>query len=118
MLIKSAISLFLVNGIIFMILGMHFNPSVAISFLFCASLLTVNFVGLALMWWYTISYQKAGLPTLIAIIKYPLIGFSIYWAGKKPWINEVGIIIGVCSFPIIIVVTLLIITIRKRKFLH
>lgn len=108
MIKKSAIALFLANGLIFLILGLSFNSGMAISFLFCSTLLLINYVVLAVMWRYIILRQKAGLAALVALIKYPIMGISIYWAGRQPWMNSIGITIGICAFLIIIVLTLLI----------
>jgi len=108
MIKKSAMSLFLANGLIFVGLFMYFGAPMAISFLFSSTLLLINFVVLATMWKYIIVHQKAGLVALVALIKYPLIGISIYWAGKQPWMNSIGISIGICAFLIIIVLSLLI----------
>ncbi len=114
MIKKSAITMFLANAIIFFILGVYFNSSMAISFLFSSMLLLANYVGLALMWKFIILRQKAGLAGLIALIKYPIIGLSIYWAGRQPWMNPIGITIGICAFLIIIVLSLLIYKDRKN----
>jgi hypothetical protein len=108
MIKKSAISLFLANGFIFIGLFMYFGAPMAISFLFSSTLLLINFVVLATMWKYVIVYQKSSLVALVALIKYPLMGISIYWAGKQPWMNSIGISIGICAFLIIIVLSLLI----------
>lgn len=106
--------MFLVNGIIFAVLAFYFNSAVAISFLFSSMLLLINYVGLAIMWKIIISSQKAGLAALVALIKYPIIGFSIFWAGRQPWMNSIGITIGICAFLINIVLTLLILKDRKN----
>lgn len=108
MIKKSALALFLANGLIFIGLFVYLGAPIAISFLFSSTLLLINYVVLAMMWKYIIVYQKAGLAALVALIKYPLIGISIYWAGKQPWMNSIGISIGICAFLIIIVLTLLI----------
>jgi hypothetical protein len=114
MIKKSSISLFLANGIIFVALGMYFNSAMAISFLFSSSLLLINYVVLAVMWKYIILRQQAGLAALVALIKYPIMGISIYWAGRQSWMNSIGITIGICAFLIIIVLTLLIHKDRKN----
>lgn len=114
MIKKSAISLFMANGLIFMALFIYFGPPMAISFLFSATLLLINFVVLAVMWKYIMKTGKAGVPALVALIKYPLIGVSIFWAAKQPWMNSIGIAIGICAFLLIIVLTLLITKDRKN----
>ncbi len=114
MIKKSAISLFAANGVIFVVLGIYFNSAMAISFLFSSMLLLINYVVLAIMWKHIILRQKAGLAALVALIKYPIIGISIYWAGKQPWMNSIGITIGICAFLFIIVLTLLIDKDRKN----
>jgi hypothetical protein len=108
MIKKSAMSLFLANGLIFIGLFVFFGAPMAISFLFSSTLLLINYVVLAMMWKYIIVYQKAGLAALVALIKYPLIGISIFWASKQSWMNSIGISIGICAFLIIIVLSLLI----------
>ncbi len=114
MIKKSAISMFLTSGIIFLILGIYFSSGMAISFLFSSMLLLINYVVLAVMWKYIILRQKTGLAALVALIKYPIIGLSIYWAGQQPWMNSIGITIGICAFLIIIVLSLLIYKDRKN----
>ncbi|MBC7752777.1 MAG: hypothetical protein H7Z71_00970 [Moraxellaceae bacterium] len=114
MIKKSAIMMSLANGIIFIILGFYFNSPMAISFLFSSMLLLINYVGLAIMWKIIITQRKAGLAALVALVKYPLIGISIFWAGRQPWMNSIGITIGICAFLINIVLTLLILRDRKN----
>ncbi|MBC7458443.1 MAG: hypothetical protein H7235_09205 [Bdellovibrionaceae bacterium] len=114
MIKKSAITMFLANGLIFIVLGMYFNSGMAISFLFSSTLLLINYVVLAVMWKYIILRQQAGLAALVALIKYPLIGISIYWAGRQAWMNSIGITIGICAFLIIIVLSSLIHKDRKN----
>ena len=114
MIKKSALGMFLANGIIFIILGFYFNSSMAISFLFSSTLLLVNYVGLAIMWKIIISQKRSGLAALVALIKYPVIGISIFWAGRQPWMNSIGITIGICAFLINIVLTLLILKDSKK----
>jgi hypothetical protein len=108
MIKRSAISMFLGNVIIFLVLYIYFDQGMAISFLFSSMLLLINYVGLAVMWKYIILREKAGLAALVALIKYPIIGLSIFWAGRQPWMNSIGIAIGICAFLIIIVLNLLI----------
>ena len=106
--------MFLESGIIFAVLFFKLNSAVAISFLFSSMLLLINYIGLAVMWKRIISRQNAGLAALVALIKYPIIGLSLFWAGRQPWMNSIGITIGICAFLINIVLTLLILKDRKN----
>lgn len=108
MIKNLALSLLIVDMIVFSVLSFFFDDSLSKSFLFSSLLLLINLVGLALMWKVVLIYKKSALVTLVALIKYPLIGLSIYWAGRQSWINANGVVIGICSFLIIIVVTVLI----------
>ena len=114
MIKKSAISLLIASGIIFFILKTYFSLPMAISFLFSSMLLLFNYVVLAVMWNYIITRHQVGLAALVALIKYPLIGIAIYLAGQQPWMNYIGIAIGICAFLIVIVLTLLINKDRRK----
>lgn len=113
MIKKSALLMLTISGIIYFILYKLMSTSIALSFLFSSMLLLANYVILAVMWKYIIQQQKAGLAALVALIKYPLMGIFIFWAGRQPWMNSIGIAIGICAFLIIIVLTLLITKDRK-----
>lgn len=107
MIKKVAIVLLAANFILYFILKFKVDSNVAASFLFCAFLLWINFVGLAVIWKLVISFHQTGLAVLMTVIKYPLIGISIFWASKQAWINSLGIVIGICAFLLIIVTTVL-----------
>lgn len=103
-----AASLITFNLLIFLSLNYLGHNNMALSFFFVSTLLLLNFIGLVLMWRAILIYRKTNLVVLSALIKYPLLGLSIFWAGRQPWINAIGIVIGICAFLIIIVVSVLI----------
>lgn len=109
----SAIILLVVNTLLFFGLKFYWGDQLALSFLFSSALLLVNYVVLAMMWRAVLIYKKTALVTLVALIKYPLIGFSIFWAGQQSWLDTRGIVIGICAFLIIIVVSVL--TFKSKK---
>lgn len=108
-------------GTIFSILvsiGISFvNINVAYSALFSSLLLIINMVGLAFIWKYVSGYNSPKMGVFIGIMKYPLMGFAIFWASKQSWVNSIGIAIGVCEFLIIIVLTVLLKNAKKNNFL-
>lgn len=75
------------------------------SFIFI--LLLVNTVLVFFSWKFIIKLQKPGIATFLGLIKYPIIGLSIYWASLQKWVNPIGVVIGVCAFIISIVVTVI-----------
>jgi hypothetical protein len=113
MIKKLAVFMFIIDIFIYVFLKLKMNSDVAFSFLFCAGILWINLVGLALIWKFVISFHLTGLAVLFTFIKYPLIGFSIFWASKQQWINSLGIVIGICAFLIIIVLSVLLNKIGK-----
>lgn len=109
MIKNSATAFLIVTLLVYAVLQMVFQETdVAYSFLFISVLLLVNYMGLSIMWKHVLVSKKTGAAPVFALLKYPLIAVAIFWAGRQPWINYWGIAIGICSFLIIIVITLLI----------
>jgi hypothetical protein len=107
MIKKLAIAQLIFFIIIYVILTINYTDAMATSFAFSSGLLWLNLLGLAFLWKIVTAFHKPGLATFIGLIKYPIIGLSIFWAAKQPWINPLGITIGVCAFLISIVLTVL-----------
>lgn len=107
MIKKIALVLLIFNLFLYGFLKIKMHENIATSFLFCSSMLWINLIGLAVISKIVISFHKTSLAVLITLLKYPLIGISIFWASKQTWINSIGIVIGICAFLIIIVLTVL-----------
>ena len=107
MIKKMAITLLLVSLGVFSILYFLEQPNVAWSSLFSSGLLLVNFIGLSFMWKFIVIQRSAGGGILLALLKYPIIGIAIFLASRQPWMNALGVVIGICEFLIIIVLSVL-----------
>lgn len=109
MIKKSAVALLIVTLLAYAFLQIVLQEAeVAYSYLFVSMLLLINYLGLSMMWRHVFVRRKSGAVTVFALLKYPLIATAIFWAGRQTWINTLGVLIGICSFLVIIVVTLLI----------
>lgn len=107
MIKKFAIISFTLTILTYTLLSQFLNTNVANSFLFVITLLCLNVFLISLTWIIKLNNVHKVFALLITLLKYPAFVFSIIFVSQQKWINSMGIVIGICEFLIIIVVTVL-----------
>ncbi len=98
MIKKIAIFSTLLAFMLFIVLTLKLDFSIAMSALGAHILLIVNILGLYFMWGLFFKKKSIALGVVLIILKYPLLGYIVYKAARLSGFSSLGFIIGFIGF--------------------